>query len=367
MNTVIEPNKESALTEANNNHVSTHYKVYSDGSGFEGGASASAILYKDNRVIKSLCYYLGPLTEHTVYESELIGLLLALHLLLGLTCQLLHSVIIGLDNQAAICLLTNQEAKPAHYLLDAIHDMAGRLHQRQDRIQHKDLFRQAQQRNQQCTAKSKGIIDLQIHWVPGHLNFAPNDKANKLAKDAATGSLSPRKDLPALLRKPLPASLSTLHQESKSKIQRRWVHCWKTSPRCRHMSGIDKSVLSKKWMKLIKPLLRKQTSIVMQLHTGHIGLNKHLHRIKCLDSPHCPNCNENTIKTVHHFFFDCTRYRRERSILHRKLRRHTHDISHLLTHPTATLPLLKYIHMTGRLKQTFRAIYQDDQNIADTM
>ena len=132
LNTVIKPNKESALTEANNNHVSTCYKVYSNSSGFEGGASASAILYKDNCVVKSLCCYLGQLTEHTVYKSELIGLRLALHLLLGLTCQLLHSVIIGLDNQAAIHSLTNQEVKPAHYLLDAIHDMAERLHQHQD-------------------------------------------------------------------------------------------------------------------------------------------------------------------------------------------------------------------------------------------
>ena len=350
----------------NNNHVSTHYKVYSDGSGFEGGAGASAILYKDNHVVKSLYYYLGPLTEHTVYESELIGLLLALHLLLGLTCQLLHSVIIGLDNQAAIHSLTNQEAKPAHYLLDAIHDMAERLHQCQDQIQHKDLFRQARQQNQQRTAKSKGIIDLQIHWVPGHLDFALNDKADELAKDAATGSSSPPKDLPVLLRKPLPASLSALRQESKSKIQRRWAHRWKTSPRCHHMSGIDKSVLSKKWMKLVKPLSHKQTSIIMQLRTGHIGLNKHLHRIKRSDSPHCPNCDENAIETIHHFLFDCTRYRRERSILHRKLRRHTYDISHLLTHPAATLPLLKYIHATGHLKQMFGTICQDDQNIADT-
>ena len=149
--------------------------------------------------------------------------------------------------------------------------MAERLHQCQDRIQHKDLFQQARQRNQQCTAKSKGIIDLQIHWVPGHLNFAPNNKADELAKDAATGSSSPPKDLPALLRKPLPASLSTLLQESKSKIQQRWARRWKTSPHCHHMSGIDKSVLLKKWMKLIKLLSHKQTSIVMQLRTGHIG------------------------------------------------------------------------------------------------
>ena len=61
-------------------------------------------------------------------------------------------------------------------------------------------------------------------------------------------------------------------------------------------------------MKLIKPLMQKQAAIVMQLCTRHIGLNKHLHHIKCLDSPHCPNCDKNAVETVHHFLFDCTQY-----------------------------------------------------------
>ena len=337
----------------------SYCKVYCNGSGFEGGAGASAVLYKDNHVVKSLHFYLGPLTEHTVYESELVGLLLALHLLLRLTCHLLFSVIIRLDNQAAIRLLTNQESKPAHYLLDAIHNATEKLHWCQDRLQHKDLLRWDQQWNQQCIAKSKGIVDLQIHWVPGHLDFAPNNKADELAKEAATGSLSPPKDLPALLRKPLPASLSTLCQESKSKIQWHWARCWKTSPHCHHMGRIDKSILSKKWMKLTKSLSHKQASIVMQLCTGHIGLNKHLHQIKRSDSPHCPNCDENAIETVHHFLFEIHTLQ--------KLRHCTHDLSHLLTHPAATLPLLKFIHATGHLKQTFGAICPDDQTIANTM
>lgn len=294
------------------------------------------MLYKDNRIMKSLCHYLGPLTEHMVCESELVRLLLALHLLLQLTCLLLPSVIIGLDNQAAICLLMNQDSKPAHYLLNTIHDATKRLHQHQDRLQHKDLFRQDWQWNQQRIAKSNGIVDLQIHWIPGHLDFALNDKANKLAKEAATGNSSPPKDLPTLLRKPLPASLSALCQELKAKIQWRWTR------HCHHMGGIDKSIPS------------------------NIGLNKHLHQIKCSESPHCPNCNKNTIETVHHFPFDCTQYHHERSILHRKLHCHTHNLPHLLTHPTATLPLLKYIHATGCLKQTFGAIYPDEQAMANT-
>ena len=198
-------------------------------------------------------------------------------------------------------------------------------------------------------------------------NFAPNDKANELTKEAAAGNLSPPNTLPTFLKKPLPMSLSMLQQESKSRTQCCWAQHWKTSPHCHHIGGIDKSVLSKNWMKLINPLSHKQASIIMQLCISHIGLNKHLHHIKHSNTPYCSNCDENAIKDTHHFLFDCTGYQHERSILHRKLHRCMHDLSYLLMNPAATLPLLKYIHSTGCLKQTFGAVCSNDQLTADTM
>ena len=179
-------------------------------------------------------------------------------------------------------------------------------------------------------------------------------------KEAATGNSSPPNALPTFLRKPLPTSLFALQQELKSQTQH-----WKTSPRYHYLGRIDKSAPSKNWMKLINPLSHKQASIIMQLHTSHIGLNKHLHCIKHSNTPYCPNCDENTIKDTHHFLFDCTGYQHERSILHRKLCRRMHNLSYLLTNPTATLPLLKYIHSTGHLKQTFGAVCSNDQLTAD--
>ena len=227
-------------------------------------------------------------------------------------------------------------------------------------ICNKDTFCQVHQQHQQLPAKSKNVIDLQIHWVPGHLDFAPNDKADKLTKEAAAGNSSPPSTLLSFLRKLLPASLSMLQQESKLQTQR-----WKSSPHYRHLGGIDKSVLSKNWMKLINPLSCKQASIIMQLHSGHIGLNKLLHHIKWSNTPYCPNCDENAIEDTHHFLFTCSAYQHKCSILHRKLRRHSHDLSYLLTNSAATLPLLKYIHSTGQLKQTFGAVCSNDQLAAD--
>ena len=58
--------------------------------------------------------------------------------------------------------------------------------------------------------KPKGIVDLQIHWVAGHVGFAPNTKADEEAKKAAQGDSSNTKFLPKSLRKFLPLSISAL-------------------------------------------------------------------------------------------------------------------------------------------------------------
>ncbi|KIK81534.1 hypothetical protein PAXRUDRAFT_155910 [Paxillus rubicundulus Ve08.2h10] len=55
--------------------------LYSDGSGLEGGISRAAVLRRGGEKKKSLRFYLGKAMEHTVYEGELVGMILALELL----------------------------------------------------------------------------------------------------------------------------------------------------------------------------------------------------------------------------------------------------------------------------------------------
>ena len=154
---------------------------------------------------------------------ELIGIILAFHLLTLLACQLTtSSVVIGLDNQARIKSPNNQKAKPAHYLLDQIHMAAECLHARQDYLHHKPVFQHARCNNQHLLVKTRGVCNIQIHWVPGHTNFKPNEMADEATKCAVLGELSPVKDLPAFLHKPIPLGISALHQESQAKIQHRW-------------------------------------------------------------------------------------------------------------------------------------------------
>ena len=202
---------------------------------------------------------MGLTTEHMVYESELVGLLLSIFLLTGLTCQLLNTVIIGIDNQAVIKALNDQTVKPAHYLVDQIYTAMEHLQQRQDRLQCKEEFCSTHHQGREIVAKSRGVFNLRIQWVPGHKDFKLNEKADEYTKEAVKGNLSSPQDLPMFLRKPLPFSISALHQESKAELQRLWACHWKASPWYQHIRKIDKSTPLKKWLQLVKPLSCKQS------------------------------------------------------------------------------------------------------------
>ena len=52
--------------------------------------------------------------------------------------------------------------------------------------------------------------DLRVHWVPDHVNFPPNERADIHAKRAAKGDVTRGDDLPKLLKKPLPGSIATI-------------------------------------------------------------------------------------------------------------------------------------------------------------
>jgi ribonuclease HI len=351
--TVIPPSKEDALPLAILSNATAPIRIYSDGSGYEGGIGASALLYIKERLVKVLRVHLGSSLEHTVYEAEGVGLILGLHLLNGLTRRLTQTTILGTDSQAIIKALSNQKSHAGQYILDAIHHSAERLHEKQDRIINREERQSATDAGEVWTGRKRGVVDLQIHWVPGHCDFIPNERADKEAKKAAQGKSSDAKLLPPMLRKRLPLSVPALRQSHNAKLMKRWTRRWKQSPRHRILRSIDSSAPSKKYLRLIKNLDRRQASILFQLRSGHIGLNQHLFRIRRSDTPSCPHCQDNPAESVKHFLLDCPQYARERHELRRKLRRNADSLPFLLSHPSATLPLLKYVHATGRFKPHF--------------
>jgi ribonuclease HI len=338
--TIIPSSKPDALDAAATHH-NTQVTVYCDGSGCEGAIGAAAVLYTNKTEKKAIRFHLGPSEHHTVYEGELVGLLLAFHLLSSLRFKLRSYTVIGIDNQAAILALGNQKPHPAHYLLDLIHDAAENL----------QLF-QSSLRNQ-GVAPNPNInprpVNLQIHWTPGHGNFPPNERADELAKQAASGTSSPNDQLPLFLRnKTLPISLTAIRFTNLLSIRKTWKKRWKHSPRFPLINSLDKSLPSNRFLKLVEKLNRQHSAIIAQLRTGHSPLNQHLFRIHRSETPSCPHCLGLTVETVRHYLLQCPHYQHERHTLRRKLKRAADSISYLLSNPAATKPLLNFIRATKR-------------------
>ena len=96
----------------------TALKIYTDGSGQDGMASATAILFEGGKAMKVLCYQLGLLEHHMTYEAELVGILWGV----WITQKTLDvsAVSIKADSQAAIQTLHAHKKGPGSYLLDEI-------------------------------------------------------------------------------------------------------------------------------------------------------------------------------------------------------------------------------------------------------
>lgn len=63
---------------------------------------------------------LGILDQHTVYEGELAGMLLALDIMRSLPLSVRRATVL-LDNQAAVKAVRTRRCCPGQYLVDAFH------------------------------------------------------------------------------------------------------------------------------------------------------------------------------------------------------------------------------------------------------
>lgn len=115
--TKIAPNKEVATEEEENNR--DNVQVYSDGSLIDGGVGAAAVLYRKGVEEETLHKHLGPANQHTVYEAELVGIILALKLIQNISFY--RTALIALNNMVAIQATELMASSPGLYLVDEIH------------------------------------------------------------------------------------------------------------------------------------------------------------------------------------------------------------------------------------------------------
>ncbi len=161
--------------------------TYTDGSGFKDNIGASATTKNKQGMRKSLKHHLGPTKQHTVYEAEITGMILATHM--AYKGPKLQQLSILTDNQAVIIVLHCKALYQRSYLTEQLII----------------LFKKLKQRSQE--------IKIKIFWVLGHEGVVGNKKANRKAKEAAQGQSSPVKYLPPCLLHTAPSCLSTIKQK----------------------------------------------------------------------------------------------------------------------------------------------------------
>ena len=183
-------------------------RIYTDGSAQEGEVGAAALLIRQGEPNRTLHYHLGPSSEHTVHEAELVGILLGLHLIKtdkkGKT-----SYAMGIDNQAAISALNSVKATSGQHIANVILETAASI-------------------KKQCNSAR---YSLTFRWTAGHVGINGNEEADKEAKKAAGGFTSDKKALPPLLHKTLKSNKSALRQNKKETLKKRWQQEWDASNR----------------------------------------------------------------------------------------------------------------------------------------
>ena len=322
----IASSKEASILEDRN--AQDRIKIYSDGSAHEGKVGAAAVLTRPGKPNKTLHYHLGPDTEHTVAEAELIGIVLAMHLLLtekhrNVPCA------IGTDNHAAIEAYNTNLRNPAHHAAREALRLGNRLQKR---------------------TKGKRYT-LTLRWTAGHVGIPGNELADAAAKRAAGGHSSEQSSLPSSLKRTLTTNPSAITSNTKTALKRKWVKLWKRSFRSRKMIKIDNKTPSAHFLRIISNanLSRRSASLVTQIILEHIPLNEYLKRFKLVDNARCPACGCGA-ETVRHFVLECPIYAHERWILEKWCRKRNKALmlENLLDNEEAIAPLTNYIHASLR-------------------
>ena len=297
-------------------------KIFSDGSGEGDNIRAAAVIFNIEGHLTHH-YHLGSITEHTVFEGELIGVLLALNLIWHHPNN--TQVLIGLDNQSAIRALMSNKKQPGQYIIDAIHKELRNL--------------------------KKHHSDLRIHieWTPGHSGVDRNKHVDSEVKKASAGLSSRAEDLPLLLHSKLPTSIAALKATRKRNDTTEWIKLWAHSPHKPRLARLDPSLPSQSTFRALSTLTRPSASILVQLQTGDVVLNMFLKKIKAHDSALCAHCGVG--ETVAHFLFFCKRYVAQRLRLKKKVGQFSNSTKALLSTSRNFKHTLQYIASTNRFPQ----------------
>lgn len=335
--TIADSKEASIKEEAEDN---SDIKIFTDGSGYEGGVGAAAVLYRKGaeEPEKVLRFHLGSLKEHTTYEGEAVGSILAAWMLQNQPEVGKSTVTSYTDSQAFIKATGARKAGPGQYLVMEYLRLTEEMSDGADAPYPTDSAKFA------------------LTWVAAHKGVQGNEKVDEEAKKAAEGDSSPLEDLPPILRRRLPYSAAAVKQEHVETLKVKWKRAWEDSPRYARFQHVDPNFPFNKYRRISNLLSRSQASLLMQLRTGHVPLNSYLYRITKSNTRRCESCwrrrRQEVPEMVVHYLFECQEYAAERYDMDRALGRHSRDLQAIFTSLDHIKELLKFVGKTARFKKT---------------
>ena len=287
----IAETKEEAIEQAKRREATEDMLIYTDGSGINGKIGAAAVAPALNWIWPS---YLGDTSWFTVYAAELQGILNGIEISVCYSNRMQgKTVIILTDNQAAIQAVSNPSISSGQYLVIDIVRAINEL------------------RKRGCS--------VELQWVPAHMDVPGNEKADREAKEATgwreriTHGRQTERDTsitaPAILN-PL-RLLTAIKTAVKTRATEKWRKAWSDSKRGATLKIIQ-SQPSRDVLKLHENTQRWQSSLIVQMRTGKIGLRDFLFRrwIPGVEDGRC-KCKEG-LQTVRHVLTKCREFGDER-------------------------------------------------------
>ena len=151
-------------------------RVYLDGSGIGRQVGVAVVLFRNREEIRELRKQIGPEDQHTIFEGEVVGMLLAAELIRAEGYVDMEVIGINSHSQVAIWVTGSTRGSSGQHLLTKLHD-------------HMALA--------QCRC---GEVAIVLRWIPGHEGLHENERVDEEAKKAARGDSSPACLLPQTCR-----------------------------------------------------------------------------------------------------------------------------------------------------------------------